>query len=80
MPLVLFREYFEAITAIEAQEMLMQFQVSAFPHIKKEARTKIHKEITTLANPKVVDKDEAEVTMESIVKSLGGRRIPPRGK
>jgi hypothetical protein len=40
----------------------------------------IHKDITTLANPKVVDKDEAEVTMESIVKSLGGRRIPPRGK
>lgn len=58
----------------------MQFQVSAFPQMKKQARTKLHKDITRLANPKLEDATEKEITMEAIVKSLSGSRIPPRGK
>lgn len=80
MPLVTFNEYWDAMTAVEAQEMLFDFQVVAFPLLKKETRARVHKDITKLANPKLSDEQKAPVNMENIVAKLTGVKVKPRGK
>lgn len=43
-------KYFEAISVLEAQEMLSDLTVSAFPHLKSEERKNIHRSISRKAN------------------------------
>ena len=80
MPLVLFREYFEAITAIEAGDVNAISSFCIPSHQKKRPAQNFIKKSPRLLTLKLSIRTRQRVTMESIVKSLGGRRIPPRGK
>lgn len=46
-----FLTYNEAITIIEAQEMLLQMQISDYPNTKANGRNTFHKRIYNLAYP-----------------------------
>jgi hypothetical protein len=52
MPVSLFYKYYEAITVIESQEILLQMQVSDYPQMKQESRKSFHKKIFNLAYPR----------------------------
>lgn len=43
--------YWEAITVIEAQNLLLQAKIAMFPSMKKEARAKQHRDWHRLAYP-----------------------------
>lgn len=79
MDTALFNEYWEAITFLEAQEHLLDIQASVFPHMKKEARVRTHKDIAKMAKPKLYDGPPEEVTIEKIVAKITGAKIPPQG-
>jgi len=79
MALVTFNEYWEAMTAVEAQEMLLSFQIASWPMFKKETRSRVHKDIQKLANPKLSDVAKEPVNMENIVAKLTGAKVKPRG-
>lgn len=51
MDAVDFNTYYEAITPIEAQEMLLSMKVISYPHMEKNSRQEFHKSIHKLAYP-----------------------------
>lgn len=62
--------YWEAITVIEARETLTQLSVSDYPHLKKQARQKLHRELSRMAYPSTF-KDKRKITLQDL-KSIGG--------
>jgi len=69
MPISKFLSYNEAITVIEAQEMLLQMQISDYPHNKGDARRSFHKKIFNLAYPN--NKESKILKSEDIALLLG---------
>lgn len=61
------------ISKLYAEQSLMQMSISQYPHSKDSYRTKLHKEIFTLANP--ADPDAPASTTADLAKFLatGGR-------
>jgi len=52
MPVNVFDEYYMAITTLEAQEMLVEMRLSDYPNMKKNDRSKLHRQMFKLAYPK----------------------------
>ena len=50
-----FESFWQAITPIEAQDMLTQFTILDWPNMKKEARQSLHRKIHKQAFPKTHD-------------------------
>ena len=46
-----FKQLWNAITMIEAQEMLSQLCITDYPHLKKHKRQQIHRKLSALAYP-----------------------------
>ena len=61
----------QAITVIEAQEQLKLLNALDWPNMKKENRTKLHKELSKLAYPD--SKVKKSITTKDLSKLLGGR-------
>lgn len=67
-----FHQYWLAITALEARDMLQQMKVSAYPHTKKEDQTNLHKSLISQAYPRHLEnKDEVFLTPKELAKQLG---------
>lgn len=64
--------YWQAITVIEAQEMLKQIKVSSFPNMKLADQRRVHKELTKQAFPSVWDKEKNRMTPEEFAKLVHG--------
>jgi len=60
----------QAITVIEAQEQLKQMSVADWPNMKKQQRSKVHKELFSKAYPSEVRKKNY-ITPEQLQKVLG---------
>lgn len=64
MTLVDFESYYQNIETLQAQEALIAFQVSDYPHLKSESRDKVYKKARRQAFPwekeKVVQLDDIE--------------------
>lgn len=43
-------QYYECITAIEAQEKMVDLPIADYPHLKQEERNKIHRSFSKLAH------------------------------
>lgn len=60
----------QAITVIEAQEQLKQMSIADWPNMKKQQRSKIHKELFKQAYPSEIRKKNY-ITPEDLGKVLG---------
>ena len=60
-------EYYSAITVIEAQNVLIDFNVSDYPHMKKDQRRKMHKKYSKMAYPKTL---QEQVSFEDFIKRM----------
>lgn len=67
-----FHQYWLAITAIEAQDMLKQMQIADYPHLKKEDRKKVYNSIHKQAYPVKPSKEGKMLTSEDIANFLNG--------
>jgi hypothetical protein len=68
-------EYWQAITIIEAQEVLVQLRVMDFPNMKQEARRKTHKEFHALAYPRTHDTSQRLSTEQLAARIKGALRV-----
>ena len=68
-----FHQYWQAITVIEAQDMLKQMKVSDHPHVKQDNRSAFHKELQKQAYPRHLEdtRNETFLTPSEIAKQLG---------
>lgn len=62
--------YWEAITVIEAREMLSQLSVADYPHMKKTSRQKLHRSLSKMAFPATF-KDKRRLTLQDLA-AMGG--------
>jgi hypothetical protein len=62
--------FWQAITQIQAREVLVGMQVADFPWKSKDDRKRLHKHFHKLAYPKIHDSSEV-VTTEELAKRLG---------
>lgn len=72
MPATDFNDLWEAITVIEAQEILTQLRIADWPNMKKSERTTFHRKLISKAYPGQVSGSVARST-EDIAKILGAR-------
>lgn len=63
----------ESITIIEARESLRQLQISDYPHLKKDRRQKLHRELSKQAYPATF-KEKKKISLEDMAKLLGGAK------
>jgi len=63
--------YFQAITMIEAQEMLKLFQVESFSQAKKEQKTKLFKKYKKLAYPNEISNNRV-ITTDELARIMSG--------
>jgi len=61
----------EAITVIEAQNMLHQITLVDFPNMKTGHRNKIHKKLYRQAYPATF-RESVELTPETLARAMGG--------
>lgn len=66
-----FEIYWQAITTIEAQEMLKTFTCFDWPNIKKGSREKLHRQLYRQAYPASF-KEAKQVSNSELAKLLGG--------
>jgi hypothetical protein len=64
--------YWEAITIIEAQNMLAAMKVQDYPHLKQSDRSKSYKEIAALAYPKHLQQSKT-VSLLDFAKMMAGK-------
>lgn len=60
-------EYYEAITVIDAQDRLVDLNVADYPQLKKEDRSKLHREFRNSAYPKEMQK---EVSFDDFIRKM----------
>lgn len=60
-----FNKYWNAIIPLEAQELLTNLTLHDFPHLKKEKRSKVHKQLHKQAFP-FQHKSKPEVNFDSM--------------
>jgi hypothetical protein len=68
MTLVEFEDFYREIDTLEAQEMLRGFQVSTYPNLKDESRSKLYKSVRKIAFP---NEKQKIVSFDDIDKVLG---------
>ena len=51
------KEYYEAITVVEAQQNLVKMSIADYPNGSKEGRKKLHRAMYKLASPKHLQKE-----------------------
>lgn len=59
----------QAITVLEAQEMLMGVKVSSYPYLKEADQDKVHRSLHKLAYP---DVEKRSITAEEMARLLNG--------
>lgn len=64
---------FQALMAIEAQESLALLRVQDWPNMKKEARSKLFKDLNKIANPSIVKEERKALTTQDLAALLNGR-------
>jgi len=69
IPYVEFLTFYKAIDNIEAQEMLMNMQISDYPQMNTNGRNKLHRKISNMARPD--DFEERTVSSFEMAKILG---------
>ena len=50
MSVIEFDQYWQSITKIEAQEMLIEFTIADYPHLKPNKRREVHSKLKKLQN------------------------------
>lgn len=61
------------VTVLEAQEMLLNFKISQYPHMKREAQQKVHRQIHQLAYPRAYDPESKAITIAELGKRLASQ-------
>ena len=62
-----------AIPALEAQEAIFQLRVQDWPNMKKEARTKMFRDLNKAANPRIIESEQKPLTTADLAALLNGR-------
>lgn len=52
--------YWQAMTTIEAQDLLLKFRAEDYPHLKQDARKKAYKQTYKMAYPASIRTHESE--------------------
>lgn len=67
--------YWEAITSLEAQEMLLQMKLHDYPYMEKQPRLKFYRQMEKLSAPPTNKANEKPKTMDDVIRKLasGGR-------
>lgn len=60
-------DYYNAVTVLDAEDRLMDFQVAAYPHLQKNARSKLHRTVSKAARPKELQR---EVSFEELYERM----------
>ena len=63
--------YWEAITQIEAQEILVKLRVADWPNMKSSDRSKWHRELHKMAYPVVHSKEITTQDLASLIFAKG---------
>ncbi len=66
-------EFWQAITVIESQEVLLGMKIADFPHLTKSARTTSHKDFFKQAFPRTF-RETRTVTWGEVANLVGGNR------
>lgn len=66
-------EFWQAITVIESQEVLLGMKIADFPHLTKSARSSAHKEFFKQAFPRTF-REVRIVTWDDVAQLAGGGR------
>lgn len=66
-----FESFWQSIDVIENQNILTQFTINDWPNMKKEARTKLHKQVHKKAFPKTHETSKPQSTKD-IFEMLSG--------
>lgn len=61
-------EYYEAITVVEAQEKLVDMNLSDYPHMKGDGRKSFYRKMRNMAYPKELQK---ETSFDDFAKQVG---------
>lgn len=64
---------FQALIALEAQENLTLLRVQDWPNMKKEARSKLFKDLNKIANPSIVKEERKALSTQDLAALLNGR-------
>tara|TARA_B100000214_G_C23925464_1_gene608136 strand:- start:817 stop:1083 length:267 start_codon:yes stop_codon:yes gene_type:complete len=69
MSVIEFDQYWQSITKIEAQEMLLEFTIADYPHLKPNRRREVYRKLKRLqTNGR---EDGALMSPEEIAKAIG---------
>lgn len=63
----------EAIAALKAQETMELMKVADWPNMKKEARSKLFKDLNKAANPSIVKEERKALSTQDLAALLNGR-------
>lgn len=72
MELDVFDRYIEAIEIVRARENIVELNLIAYPHAKKNHQDKIFKELKRLARPRA--DDTKILSTEDLARIIGGER------
>lgn len=61
-------EYYEAISVLEGQEMLLNMKLADYPRASNESRKKFHRDVSKVAFPKELQK---EMDFDDFFKVMG---------
>ena len=62
-----------AMPTLEAQEAISDLRVQDWPGMKKEARSKMFRDLNKLANPTILREEEKPLTTADLAALLNGR-------
>lgn len=60
----------QACAALEAQENITMLRVEDWPHLKKEARSKLFRDLNKLANPVILREERKPLTTQDLAAIL----------
>jgi hypothetical protein len=63
----------DALHALEAQESISLLRVQDWPNMKKEARTKLYRDLNKIANPSILREEPKALTTQDLAALLNGR-------
>ena len=70
MPIDYFQDYWLAIDAIEARELVKSYNISSFPYLKASAQKKSYKEMQKIAENAIDTGETKTVSTKSIAQDL----------
>jgi hypothetical protein len=63
----------DALHSLEAQESISLLRVEDWPNMKKEARTKLYRDLNKIANPSILREEPKALTTQDLAALLNGR-------